>query len=746
MRALTRSSDQGPENNTSATKENRCLLSRKIHSNDSNVGSLRFQPALFSGPLLPAANIGLFASETKPYDDKPSDDAQSYRFHEIPIQALQRSGVQRNRHSHQAGIIADEAMHYSKRYHFAHSSLGTNQDAPLLRRNTYRMDRRTNVKPNLSKETSAFTGQGQPLPAFERDFFEPRFQHDFSLVRIHTDSRALATARAINAKAFTVGQHIAFGNGSFNPGSSGMRRLLAHELTHVLQQSGGLERGAGHNRPQIHALSTPSVQRLTERDLRLRELRRRAEALSIEDIQLRIVELQAELGESQTEGQHTRVPEEEEPLLPESRRARPPLEPPATPRRGGVEQNQSSLELEALQWELRRRQRREHRLFLESFADILDQRGSGWHVVLPQSTISEITTTRGARARGARPRVEPTVRYPAGRSSMERIDREGLWEEVRPIYLQRVRERLAQVAIPTESGQLRMWGSRGQRGANELPGYVWGRREDLPEDYAPEYEEFWQEVRGARTREQARAVGVELRSATDVNMWDIFLFLTGEGDPAAINTWDDQLLTVGAGFSARSGNAAQLYARMPPAFHDLLYRHGIFIDQDTNEFVVLDLNRGAVVRGDNALRILQVDQQRLSLLINTAMSAEPMSGETGGEREEAPTRVWMLRANFDQFRHINRHVPAAVWRWPQARRRYAFLIHHWMGSVDWPGMSATGGAPRALAVYAYHRLLPRFAGREEYLWNRLQNSARRAHAGAIGARPRAGAEEVEEVQ
>jgi hypothetical protein len=263
----------------------------------------------------------------------------------------------------------------------------------------------------------------------------------------------------------------------------------------------------------------------------------------------------------------------------------------------------------------------------------------------------------------------------------------------------------------------------------------------LPEGYADDYAQFWEDVRSARTPDEASAVGVELSGAREESMWDMFLFLTGEGDPAAINTWDDQLLTVGAGFSARSGNAAELYARMPPAFHDTLYRHGIYVDADTNEFVVLDINRGAVVRGDDALHILRVDQRRLSLLINTAMSSETMSVEVGGTQEEAPARVWMLRANFEQFKEINRSVPAAVWGWPRARRRYAFLLHHWMGSVDWPGMAATGGLPRDLALYAYGRLrlLARFVGREGDLWRRLQNSARRAGAGGIGARPGAAA-------
>lgn len=65
-----------------------------------------------------------------------------------------------------------------------------------------------------------------------------KLQADFSRVRLHTDSRAEASARAVNALAYTVGRDIVFGAGQYAPGTTSGRRLLAHELTHVLQQTG----------------------------------------------------------------------------------------------------------------------------------------------------------------------------------------------------------------------------------------------------------------------------------------------------------------------------------------------------------------------------------------------------------------------------------------------------------------------------------------------------------------------------
>jgi hypothetical protein len=81
---------------------------------------------------------------------------------------------------------------------------------------------------------------------------EPRFGHDFSKVRVHTNSRAAASAQAVQAQAFTLGQDVVFGAGRYAPETMKGKRLLAHELTHVLQQSGGLHRKQGGTR----ALST----------------------------------------------------------------------------------------------------------------------------------------------------------------------------------------------------------------------------------------------------------------------------------------------------------------------------------------------------------------------------------------------------------------------------------------------------------------------------------------------------------
>jgi len=76
---------------------------------------------------------------------------------------------------------------------------------------------------------------GQPLDSSTREFMESRFGYDFSPVRLHTDARAEESARELNAHAYTVGGDIAFGARQFTPHTADGRRLLAHELTHVIQ-------------------------------------------------------------------------------------------------------------------------------------------------------------------------------------------------------------------------------------------------------------------------------------------------------------------------------------------------------------------------------------------------------------------------------------------------------------------------------------------------------------------------------
>lgn len=99
---------------------------------------------------------------------------------------------------------------------------------------------------------------GQPLDAATRAFFEPRFGHDFSKVRVHSDAHAAESAWTVNSLAYTVAQDIVFNEGQFAPRTTAGRRLLAHELAHTIQQ--------GRDAPPLPFLRIEEPGSMVERD------------------------------------------------------------------------------------------------------------------------------------------------------------------------------------------------------------------------------------------------------------------------------------------------------------------------------------------------------------------------------------------------------------------------------------------------------------------------------------------------
>ncbi|MGH6919765.1 MAG: DUF4157 domain-containing protein, partial [Geminicoccaceae bacterium] len=94
------------------------------------------------------------------------------------------------------------------------------------------------IGPGVQAQIGGLRGGGQRLAPALRGFFEPRFGHDFSQVHVHQGSQASEAARSVGARAYTLGQDVVFGLGEYRPESDPGRRLIAHELTHVIQQTG----------------------------------------------------------------------------------------------------------------------------------------------------------------------------------------------------------------------------------------------------------------------------------------------------------------------------------------------------------------------------------------------------------------------------------------------------------------------------------------------------------------------------
>jgi hypothetical protein len=110
---------------------------------------------------------------------------------------------------------------------------------PLVQRQVELPEKETFDVPHVVYEV--LRSPGQPLKRPIRRFMESRFGQDFSQVRVHTTSKAATSARVLHANSFTVGRNIVFGAGQYSPETSSGRRLLAHELTHVIQQTGKIQ-------------------------------------------------------------------------------------------------------------------------------------------------------------------------------------------------------------------------------------------------------------------------------------------------------------------------------------------------------------------------------------------------------------------------------------------------------------------------------------------------------------------------
>jgi hypothetical protein len=141
----------------------------------------------------------------------------------------------------EADRIADQTL-------AAPTATGSRSARPRIQRFTGQANEELNSAP--SSVNHALRSPGRPLNLALRQDMEQRFGHDFSRVRLHSDAVAAKSARDVNARAYTVGQDIVFGAGQYAPETSPGRHMLAHELTHVVQQDGGVAEGKGVARLQ----------------------------------------------------------------------------------------------------------------------------------------------------------------------------------------------------------------------------------------------------------------------------------------------------------------------------------------------------------------------------------------------------------------------------------------------------------------------------------------------------------------
>jgi len=139
---------------------------------------------------------------------------------------------------------------------------------PQARRFAKAVPARGSARSLLPSSLGVGSSVGQPLPRHLKHDMEPRFGADFSAVRVHTGDAAARASRRLNAAAFTVGHEVFFGRDRFAPGSLAGRGLIAHELTHTIQQGGAAQPGTAHRSVDttVRVRSEPQVQRLGVQD------------------------------------------------------------------------------------------------------------------------------------------------------------------------------------------------------------------------------------------------------------------------------------------------------------------------------------------------------------------------------------------------------------------------------------------------------------------------------------------------
>ena len=176
------------------------------------------------------------------------------------IQAKLKIGQPGDKYEQEADRVAEQVVRMpewrvqrqeeEKEEHLIRSKPLVDQNTPLVQRQVEEEeeekeilqtkrgeDTTPEVIQDFKSRIHTLQGRGQPLPESVRTFFEPRFGYDFGRVRVHTDAQLAETAKTVNARAFTIGQDVVFGTGQYSPQTWEGKRLLAHELTHVIQQA-----------------------------------------------------------------------------------------------------------------------------------------------------------------------------------------------------------------------------------------------------------------------------------------------------------------------------------------------------------------------------------------------------------------------------------------------------------------------------------------------------------------------------
>ncbi len=176
-------------------------------------------------------------------------------FFSPTIQTKLEVGSPNDKYEQEADSVADRVINNAGNSSISESSPGIQRKCAACEEEEKVQRKHLNITPIIQKsgnegggvandaisiQIAASKGGGTPMGESTKSFMENRFGNDFSGIRIHTDSNAIQLSQNLDAQAFTVGNDVFFNQGKYSPDSDSGKHLLAHELTHTVQQNGGM--------------------------------------------------------------------------------------------------------------------------------------------------------------------------------------------------------------------------------------------------------------------------------------------------------------------------------------------------------------------------------------------------------------------------------------------------------------------------------------------------------------------------
>ncbi len=242
--------DQDKENSESEVNS----LRMREQTNPVGIRLKRIEPELDSSIEKAQPIPDSSSEEASENSDSESDNLENLEPN-TPIQTKLTIGEPGDKYEQEADSMAEKVMSMDTPTE-NHQSIQPQSQAespiqkqpistsinPMIQGKSSTADGVSEANPDIESRLTSQKGGGTPIDEQTRSFMEPRFGADFSSVRVHTDSTSVQMNQDLGAQAFTHGQDVYFGAGKYNPGADDGKRLLAHELTHVVQQTGAVQR------------------------------------------------------------------------------------------------------------------------------------------------------------------------------------------------------------------------------------------------------------------------------------------------------------------------------------------------------------------------------------------------------------------------------------------------------------------------------------------------------------------------